>query len=152
MDGVLRGTAEAACDRLTAVSYAGDITPQESWTLLNDHPDAVLVDVRTDAEWRWVGVPDLSGLGRDVVFIEWNRGTGQRNENFVGDLIAAGVLDQLALTVSPHIASGEGPRIAHGAAPRDGLAPARLTQLIGDDEGYLYFLWDLPSGPAGDSR
>ena len=22
------------------VSYAGDITPQESWTLLNDHPDA----------------------------------------------------------------------------------------------------------------
>lgn len=91
MDGVLRGTAVAACDRLTAVSYAGDITPQESWTLLNDHPDAVLVDVRTDAEWRWVGVPDLSGLGRDVVFIEWNRGTGQRNENFVDDLIAAGV-------------------------------------------------------------
>lgn len=69
-----------------------------------------------------------------------------------GDLIAAGVLDQLALTVSPHVASGEGPRIAHGAAPRDGLAPARLTQLIGDDEGFLYFLWDLPSGPAGDSR
>lgn len=73
------------------MSYAGDITPEESWRLLNDNPDAVLVDCRTDAEWRWVGVPDLSGLGREVVFVEWNHGNGQHNDNFVADLIAAGV-------------------------------------------------------------
>jgi rhodanese-related sulfurtransferase len=72
------------------VPYAGDITPQESWTLLSQNPDAVLVDVRTDAEWRWVGVPDLSRLGREVVFVEWTTASG-RNENFVDDLIAAGV-------------------------------------------------------------
>ena len=72
------------------MSYAGDITPQESWKLLSENPDAVLVDVRTDAEWRWVGVPDLSSLGRQVVFVEWNT-AGGRNENFVADLIAAGV-------------------------------------------------------------
>ena len=58
--------------RLTRVSYAGDITPLEAWKLLSDNPDAVLVDVRTDAEWRFVGVPDLSSLGREVVYIEWN--------------------------------------------------------------------------------
>ncbi|MDQ1305765.1 MAG: Rhodanese-like protein, partial [Actinomycetota bacterium] len=29
------------------MSYAGDITPADSWTLLNENPDAVLVDVRT---------------------------------------------------------------------------------------------------------
>ncbi len=74
------------------MSYAGDITPEESWRLLSENADAVLVDCRTDAEWRWVGVPDLSGLGREVVFVEWNHGsTGQHNENFVADLIAAGV-------------------------------------------------------------
>jgi rhodanese-related sulfurtransferase len=73
------------------VSYAGDITPQESWELLNENPEAVLVDCRTDAEWRWVGVPDLSPLGREVVFVEWNHGNGQHNDNFVADLIAAGV-------------------------------------------------------------
>jgi rhodanese-related sulfurtransferase len=72
------------------VSYAGDITPQESWKLLSDNPDGVLVDCRTDAEWKWVGVPDLSSLGRDVVFVEWNTARGH-NENFVTDLIAAGV-------------------------------------------------------------
>jgi rhodanese-related sulfurtransferase len=72
------------------VSYAGDITPQESWKLLAENPESVLVDVRTAAEWSWVGVPDLSSLGRQVVFIEWNT-AGGRNQNFVADLIAAGV-------------------------------------------------------------
>ncbi|MBU3749590.1 MAG: rhodanese-like domain-containing protein [Mycobacterium sp.] len=72
------------------MSYAGDITPQESWRVLSENPDAVLVDVRTDAEWKWVGVPDLSSLGRQVVFVEWNTAGGP-NENFVSDLIAAGV-------------------------------------------------------------
>ena len=72
------------------MSYAGDITPQESWKLLAENPESVLVDVRTAAEWNWVGVPDLSSLGRQVVFIEWNT-AGGRNQNFVADLIAAGV-------------------------------------------------------------
>lgn len=72
------------------MSYAGDITPQESWKLLSEDGNAVLVDVRTEAEWNWVGVPDLSGLGRDVVFVQWNTSAG-RNTNFVDDLIAAGV-------------------------------------------------------------
>ena len=73
------------------MSYAGDITPEEAWKLLNDDSSAVLVDVRTDAEWRFVGVPDLSSLDRDVVFVEWNRTDGSRNENFVDDLAAAGI-------------------------------------------------------------
>ncbi len=76
--------------RLTGVSYAGDITPQESWKLLEENPDAVLVDVRTDGEWKSVGVPDLSELGRRVVFVDWNS-FGGRGESFVAELMAAGV-------------------------------------------------------------
>lgn len=68
------------------MSYAGDITPLQAWKILSDHPDAVLVDVRTDAEWRFVGVPDLSSLGREVVYIEWSTSAGQRNENFLAEL------------------------------------------------------------------
>ena len=79
-----RGRTE--CARLTRVSYAGDITPLEAWKLLSDNPQAVLVDVRTDAEWRFVGVPDLSSLGREVVYIEWNTSDGRRNENFLTEL------------------------------------------------------------------
>ena len=73
------------------MSYAGDITPEASWKLLSENPEAVLVDCRTDAEWRWVGVPDLTSLNRAVIPVEWSRSNGQRNENFVADLIAAGI-------------------------------------------------------------
>ena len=67
--------------------YAGDITPEQAWKLLSENPEAVLVDVRTDAEWRFVGVPDLASLGHDVVYIEWNGANGQHNGNFVAELL-----------------------------------------------------------------
>jgi rhodanese-related sulfurtransferase len=73
------------------VSYAGDITPEEAWKLLTDDPDAVLVDCRTDAEWRFVGVADLSSLDREVVYVEWNSSDGRHNDDFVDHLKAAGV-------------------------------------------------------------
>ena len=73
------------------MTRTGDLTPQQAWELLSEDPRAVLVDVRTDAEWKFVGVPDLSELNRDVVFIEWNTTAGVRNERFVDDLLAAGI-------------------------------------------------------------
>lgn len=73
------------------MSYAGDITPEEAWKLLVDNPKAVLVDCRTEAEWRFVGVPDVSSLQREVLYVEWNRTDGTRNEGFVDDLVAAGL-------------------------------------------------------------
>lgn len=68
------------------MSYAGDLTPLEVWKLLTDNPQAVLVDVRTDAEWRFVGVPDLSSLGREAVYVEWDRYDGTHNGNFLVEL------------------------------------------------------------------
>lgn len=74
------------------MSYAGDITPQHAWELLRDNPEAVLVDVRTDAEWNYVGVPDTSSIGRRTVLIEWvSYPTGARNDNFVDQLKEAGI-------------------------------------------------------------
>ncbi|HYJ57119.1 MAG TPA: rhodanese-like domain-containing protein [Mycobacterium sp.] len=73
------------------MSYAGDITPEEAWKLLSERPKAVLVDCRTEAEWRFVGVADTSSLGRDVVYVEWNRSDGTHNDGFVDDLVASGV-------------------------------------------------------------
>jgi rhodanese-related sulfurtransferase len=74
----------------SVVSYAGDITPEEAWKLLSDNPDAVLVDCRTYAEWQFVGVPDISELGREVVYAEWSGMDGRPNERFVDELIEAG--------------------------------------------------------------
>jgi rhodanese-related sulfurtransferase len=55
----------------SASGYAGDISADRAWKILNDDPTAQLVDVRTTAEWSFVGMPDLSGLGREVHTVEW---------------------------------------------------------------------------------
>lgn len=70
------------------MSYAGDITPEQAWAILHDDPTATLIDVRTDAEWRFVGLPDLSGLEREVVCIEWVHSDGSPNVNFARELAA----------------------------------------------------------------
>ena len=52
-------------------AYAGDVAPQEAWDLLSREPGALLVDVRTRPEWLFVGIPDLSKLGKKPLFVEW---------------------------------------------------------------------------------
>lgn len=54
------------------MSYAGDITTRQAWELLESDEEAVLVDVRTQAEWLFVGVPDTSSLGKRPVLAEWS--------------------------------------------------------------------------------
>ncbi|RRQ29372.1 rhodanese-like domain-containing protein [Rhodococcus sp. Eu-32] len=74
------------------MTYAGDITPQAAWELLRENPEAVLVDVRTHAEWQYVGVPDTSSIERPTHLIEWvSYPNGARNVNFVEQLKEAGV-------------------------------------------------------------
>ena len=51
--------------------YAGDVTPTEAWEMLDRDPQALLLDVRTDAEWRYVGLPDLSVLEKPTLKVCW---------------------------------------------------------------------------------
>jgi rhodanese-related sulfurtransferase len=107
------------------VSYAGDITPEEAWKLLSDNPEAVLVDCRTDAEWRFVGVPDLSSLQRDVVYLEWNSTNGKRNDDFVDDLVnEIGVAGSKERPVVFLCRSGNRSIGAAEAATEAGIAPS----------------------------
>jgi rhodanese-related sulfurtransferase len=72
--------------------YAGDVVPAEAWRILSEDSEAVLVDCRTNAEWAFVGLPDLSSLGKQTVCVEWNSYPDMaRNGNFAQELDAAGV-------------------------------------------------------------
>jgi rhodanese-related sulfurtransferase len=117
------------------VSYAGDITPEQAWKLLSDNPQAVLVDVRTDAEWRFVGVPDLSSLGRDVVYIQWNRADGQCNENFLAELSEQVTADAHDRPVVFLCRSGNRSISAAEAATEAGIAPS--YNVLDGFEGHL---------------
>jgi len=64
-----------------ALPYEGALTPQEAQQVLELAPGAKLVDVRTRAEWDWVGrIPG-------AVEIEWNQYPGGvRNPHFLAEL------------------------------------------------------------------
>ncbi len=48
-----------------------NISPEEVWEALRQDPQAQLVDVRTDAEWTYVGLTDLAEAGKQPVLIAW---------------------------------------------------------------------------------
>ena len=48
-----------------------NVPPGEAWDALQANKQAQLVDVRTDAEWAYVGFPDLTAAGKRPVMISW---------------------------------------------------------------------------------
>lgn len=73
-----------------AAGYAGDVAPQTAWKILNEHKDAILIDVRTQPEWNYVGLPDLEALARKPVLLEWQTFPSmQINPEFVTALSGA---------------------------------------------------------------
>jgi rhodanese-related sulfurtransferase len=69
-----------------------EIRPRQSWESLRNDPDAALVDVRTEAEWNFVGLPDLAPLGKQPLLIPWQLYPSmQVNGAFVEHLRKAGL-------------------------------------------------------------
>ena len=75
---------------ISAGGYAGDVAAQAAWDDLAKSADATLIDVRSQAEWVYVGVPVLSALGKQTLLIEWDDfATRSRVADFSGRLKAA---------------------------------------------------------------
>ncbi len=57
------------------MDYGGDVTPQECWEKLKSSSkaglSAILIDVRTRAEWSFVGVPTLEESMQPMIGQEW---------------------------------------------------------------------------------
>ncbi len=69
-----------------------ELPPRDAWALLEREPNAVLVDVRTDAEWSYVGLPDLGALGKQPLRLSWQIFPKMEVDPTFGDrLVAAGV-------------------------------------------------------------
>ena len=69
-----------------------DIDPGKVWEAMKAEPRARLCDVRTEAEWTFVGLADLRSLAREPVLIPWQSyPTMQRNAQFVDHLRSAGL-------------------------------------------------------------
>jgi rhodanese-related sulfurtransferase len=68
-------------------SYAGDVSARAAWEALAADPKATLVDVRTRAEWSYVGVPVVADLGKSTALVEWDDfQSGRLVPDFIGRL------------------------------------------------------------------
>lgn len=81
----------------TIDAYAGDLAPQQAWDLLVQDGKAVLVDVRSQPEWSFVGLPDLSSLKKKPLLVAWQTYTPSAkppmvpNADFVATVEGAGI-------------------------------------------------------------
>ena len=68
--------------------YKGDLLPGETYERLQASDNAVLIDVRTDAEWAFVGIPAVENLMR----LCWQSyPTMERNPGFEAEVETAGI-------------------------------------------------------------
>lgn len=119
------------------MTYAGDLTPQEAWEILESNPEAILVDVRTQGEWEQIGVPDLTSVNKDVHFIEWVSAFGP-NVHFVSQLAEIGLKAGSDTPVIFLCRSGNRSIGAATVATEEGYGPAYnvLEGFEGDFDAY----------------
>jgi rhodanese-related sulfurtransferase len=48
-----------------------NVDVEAAWQVLKSRRGAQLIDVRTRAEWAYVGIPDLGPLNKRAVLVEW---------------------------------------------------------------------------------
>jgi rhodanese-related sulfurtransferase len=80
------------------VVHIEDVPVEEVWARLKEDKGAVLIDVRTRAEWAFVGLPDLSQLEKRVLTVEWQTSPESRIDaafpDRLGEALAAAGADR----------------------------------------------------------
>ncbi len=83
-------------EEIRAAEGLRDISAMEAFRLLQHDPDAVLLDVRTEAEWEFVGVP----LVENLVQVEWRILPDMRiNPDFLKEVRTQGLVPQQPVLV-----------------------------------------------------
>ena len=70
-----------------------NVDVETTWQSLATRPRSQLIDVRTRAEWTYVGIPDLGSMGKRAILVEWQTFPDQTVdfvERLTGELKALG--------------------------------------------------------------
>lgn len=82
---------------ITKHSHVDDVDVKEVWDRLRNDPTSVLIDVRTRAEWAFVGLPDLTAAGKQPVLVEFQTFPDNREDSRFGEALAS-TLKELGAT------------------------------------------------------
>ena len=122
------------------VPIIDELNPAEACRILRERPGTVLVDVRTRAEWAFVGMPDPEGIGRDVWAVEWAVYPSMTpNPTFLAELsdrMGGRVPDRLFFICRSGARSMAAARATGSALARQGIA-AHCTNVAEGFEGDL---------------
>ena len=70
------------------MSEVEELPSKQVQDFLQNHPDSVLVDVRTQEEWDTIGKPDGDSISMTTYFISYQKGLDRiLNENFEQDFL-----------------------------------------------------------------
>ena len=132
---------------ITNEGEVGIASPAEAWSELMRSSDSLLVDVRTRAEWTFVGAADLGEAQGRQAFIEWQGfPPSGPNPGFL-DALDAAVAESGAKTVFFICRSGGRSMAAATAAAGRFAAQGRAIRCVNVSEG---FEGDLdPAGHRG---
>ncbi len=79
-----------AREMMSAAAVVADVSPRQAWECLKNEPLSELVDVRTQPEWVFSGIPDLSSLNRRLHMVSWKLYPSfSQNGNFLEELRAS---------------------------------------------------------------
>jgi rhodanese-related sulfurtransferase len=116
--------------------YEADVLPHEAWSALKSEPGSALVDVRTLAEWNYIGVPDLAPIGKPLLRVEWQSfPSGEVNAAFVETLDAMLKQQGVAYDAPIYFICRSGARSASAAAAMTSAGYARCYNVATGFEG-----------------
>ena len=118
--------------------YAGDVSAKDAWDGLANSAGATLIDVRTAAEWAYVGIPVLSSIGKTTVLVEWDEfPSGSLVPDFAGRLKAE--LDKLGTPKDAplYFICRSGTRSRHAALAATAAGYQRAYNVANGFEGRL---------------
>lgn len=104
-----------------------------AWAALKDQPDTVLIDVRTQAEWSFVGTPDLSSIQKQARLAEWTvYPSGSQNPHFLHE-----ATDGIGVDKEIYLLCRSGARSLAAANALRAAGYARVYNVIAGFEGDL---------------
>ena len=68
------------------------INSLDCFKILKEDKRAKLIDVRTQPEWEFVGIPDLSSINKKPIFVSWELYPDMKiNNNFENEIMSLNI-------------------------------------------------------------
>lgn len=104
--------------------------------MLKDEADSALVDVRTVAEWTFVGVPELGSLGKRALLQEWQTYPSMQVDGSFSDKVGAALTAAGLPKDAPILfLCRSGARSQSAAAALSSAGWSRCFNIVGGFEG-----------------